>query len=148
MKTIFWKGGFVLITTFRISRHMVWSARSMLFAVVWLALSSCAGLSTGAAVSLPQTGKASFYANSFTNKRTASGELFRSEKLTAAHLKLPFGSKVKVTNLRNGKSIIVRINDRGPYIRGRIIDLSRSAFERIANPAHGVIQVRIDAAEQ
>ena len=148
MQTIFWKGGFASITIFRINPRIVLPVRSLFFVFIWLALSSCAGIANGGAVSLSQAGKASFYANSFINKRTASGEIFRPEKLTAAHVKLPFGTKVKVTNLRNGKSVMVRINDRGPYIRGRIIDLSRAAFERIANPAYGVIRVRIDVAGQ
>ncbi len=90
-----------------------------------------------------ETGKASYYANKYQHRQTASGELFDQNKRTAAHKKLPFGTKVIVTNSRNGKSVLVRINDRGPFIRGRIIDLSKSAFNTIANTRLGVIDVRI-----
>lgn len=89
-------------------------------------------------------GKASFYANKFQNRKTANGERFKQSALTAAHKKLPFGTKVKVTNTKNGKSVIVRINDRGPYVRGRVIDLSRSAFKKIGNTRAGVIKVKLE----
>ncbi len=91
-----------------------------------------------------ETGKASFYAAKFQSRKTASGERFDQSANTAAHKKLPFGTKVKVTNVKNGKSVIVRINDRGPFIRGRIIDLSRSAFSSIGNTSTGVINVKIE----
>ena len=89
-------------------------------------------------------GKASFYSNKFQNRKTANGERFKQSKLTAAHKKLPFGTRVKVTNIRNGKSVIVRINDRGPFIRGRVIDLSRAAFKKIGNTRSGVIRVKLE----
>ena len=72
-------------------------------------------------------GKASYYAGRFLGKKTASGELYHPDSLTAAHKTLPFGSKVKVTNMYNDISVIVKVNDRGPFIEGRIIDLSRNA---------------------
>ncbi|HCT76937.1 MAG TPA: septal ring lytic transglycosylase RlpA family lipoprotein [Micromonosporaceae bacterium] len=72
---------------------------------------------------------------------TANGETFNPEALTAAHKTLPFNSRVRVTNPANGKSVIVRINDRGPYISGRCIDLSRAAFREIANLSQGVLKV-------
>lgn len=78
-----------------------------------------------------EKGKASFYAHKFDGRKTASGEIFSNKKLTAAHLKLPFGTLVRVTNLKNQKSIIVRINDRGPYIKGRIIDLTKAAADSL-----------------
>jgi len=93
------------------------------------------------------TGKASFYAMRFQSRKTASGERFDQSANTAAHKKLPFGTKVKVTNVKNGKSVIVRINDRGPFVRGRIIDLSRSAFSRIGNTSAGVIDVKIKVVD-
>ncbi|HET8828031.1 MAG TPA: septal ring lytic transglycosylase RlpA family protein [Pelobium sp.] len=92
---------------------------------------------------ITQTGKASYYANKFNGRKTASGEIFRNSKLTAAHKTLPFGTKVKVTNLRNGKSVKVRINDRGPFVAGRIIDLSRKAANRIDMKNEGVGNVKI-----
>lgn len=101
-----------------------------------LSLFSCAPKIT-------QKGKASFYANKFNGRKTASGEKFRNSKLTAAHKTLPFGTKVKVINLRNGKSVKVRINDRGPFVGGRIIDLSRKAARRIDMEKEGVGNVAI-----
>ena len=92
---------------------------------------------------LTQTGKASYYANEFNGRRTASGEKFRNSKLTAAHKTLPFGTKVKVTNLRNGKSVKVIINDRGPFVAGRIIDLSKKAARKIGIDKEGVGNVQI-----
>ena len=73
---------------------------------------------------ISERGKASFYADKYHGRTTASGERFSQQAATAAHLKLPFGTRVNVTNIANNKSVVVRINDRGPYIRGRIIDLS------------------------
>ena len=75
-----------------------------------------------------ESGKASYYAKKFQSKKTASGELYDKAKMTAAHKKLPFGTIVKVTNKKNKKSVIVKINDRGPFVKGRIVDLSNSAF--------------------
>src|SRR3954471_20345474 len=74
-----------------------------------------------------QTGAASWYGPGFHGKRTANGETFNTSDLTAAHKTLPFGTKVRVTNERTGKSVVVRINDRGPYAHGRVIDLSKAA---------------------
>ncbi len=91
-----------------------------------------------------EVGKASFYANKFQGRKTASGEIFSQNTKTAAHRKLPFGTKVKVTNLKNGKTVVVTINDRGPFVKGRIIDLSRSAFKAISALDRGVIKVRIE----
>jgi rare lipoprotein A len=91
-----------------------------------------------------ESGKASFYAMKYQFRKTASGERFNQYSKTAAHKKLPFGTKVKVTNVKNGKSVVVKINDRGPFVKGRIIDLSRSAFSSIGNTASGVISVRIE----
>lgn len=90
-------------------------------------------------------GLASYYGPKFHGKCcTASGETVNMYSLTAAHRTLPFGSRVRVTNLRNRRSIIVRINDRGPYYGSRIIDLSKTAFDRIALKDKGVIKVRLD----
>lgn len=80
-------------------------------------------------------------------RQTASGERFNQFASTAAHKTLPFGTRVKVTNVSNGKSVVVKINDRGPFITGRIIDLSRSAFSSIANLNSGVIAVTVEVIE-
>ncbi|WP_413044049.1 septal ring lytic transglycosylase RlpA family protein [Pseudomonas sp. YJ42] len=93
------------------------------------------------------SGKASYYGSQHHNKLTASGERFDQGALTAAHRTLPFGTKVRVVNARNGKSVVVRINDRGPYVRGRVIDLSKAAFQRIASTRAGVIRVRLERAD-
>jgi len=90
------------------------------------------------------TGVASWYGPGFIGKKTASGEVFDGTRYTAAHQTLPLGSKAKVTNLSNGKSVEVVINDRGPYTGDRIIDLSPAAARAIEMIDHGVIQVRID----
>src|SRR5690606_36890069 len=92
-----------------------------------------------------ETGKASFYADRFQNRKTASGELYKIGRNTAAHRTLPFGSQVRVTNVRNGKSVVVRINDRGPFVRGRVIDLSRSAFASIGYSPAVLLNVRMEA---
>ncbi len=94
-----------------------------------------------------QTGLASYYSNRFHNRRTANGERYHKEKLTAAHRFLPFGTRVRVVNLKNQKSVVVRINDRGPFIRQRIIDLSRRAASRIGLTRRGVGQVRLEVVE-
>lgn len=94
-----------------------------------------------------QTGKASFYADKFEGRPTASGEIYKHNLPTAAHRKLPFGTKVKVTNLTNNKTEIVTINDRGPFIRGRIIDLSRSVAQSLNIIDSGVTDVRIEVLD-
>ncbi|MBB1306642.1 septal ring lytic transglycosylase RlpA family protein [Pseudoalteromonas sp. SR43-5] len=90
-----------------------------------------------------QVGKASFHADKYHGRTTANGERFSQQAATAAHLEFDFGTKVVVTNLANNKSVTVRINDRGPYVRGRIIDLSKSMFKKIADPKVGVIDVSV-----
>jgi rare lipoprotein A len=90
-----------------------------------------------------ETGIASYYARSFQHSKTASGEALNNNSMTAAHKTLPFGTEVKVTNIINGKSVTVRINDRGPFVKGRIIDLTRAAFSKIANLDKGVAKVEI-----
>lgn len=91
-----------------------------------------------------QIGIASWYGPGYEGNRTASGEVFKMKKLTAAHNDLPFDSKVRVTNLKNGKQVTVKINDRGPFIPGRIIDLSYGAAKKIDTVRDGVVKVRID----
>jgi len=91
-----------------------------------------------------QTGLASWYGPGFHGKRTASGEIFNMYELTAAHRTFPIGSYVMVTNLENGKSVLVRINDRGPFVKGRIIDLSYAAAKLIGLIGPGVAPVRVE----
>jgi rare lipoprotein A len=94
-----------------------------------------------------QTGKASFYADKFEGKMTASGEKYKHSKLTGAHKTLPFGTKVRVTNLGNNEMVDVVINDRGPYVDGRVIDLSKSAAEKLGYLNKGLAEVRIEVVD-
>ena len=91
-----------------------------------------------------ETGYASWYGARFQGRPTANGETFDTNQLTAAHKTLPFDSIVRVTNLENDRSVVVRINDRGPFVEDRIIDLSRAAADAIGLTAAGVGMVRID----
>ncbi|MCL4235311.1 MAG: septal ring lytic transglycosylase RlpA family protein [Deltaproteobacteria bacterium] len=91
-----------------------------------------------------QSGTACWYGGEFHGRRTASGEIFDENKLTAAHPSLPFGTIVRVTNTANDRSVLVRINDRGPWKRGRIIDLSRAAADQIGMIQTGLAEVEIE----
>lgn len=91
-----------------------------------------------------ETGLASWYGPGFHGKLTASGDVFNQERLTAAHRTLPWGSRVKVTNLANGKSVVVEINDRGPAVKGRIIDVSRAAARALNMVESGITRVRLE----
>lgn len=88
-----------------------------------------------------QSGKASWYGPGFHGRRTASGERFNQNAMTAAHKSLPFGSRVRVVNQQTGQSVVVRINDRGPFVRGRIIDLSRASAQAIGISGHATVKL-------
>jgi rare lipoprotein A len=103
-----------------------------------LALASGLMLAASALPASAECGRASWYA---LNSRTASGERMNPSALTAAHRSLPFGTKVKVTNQRNGRTVVVRINDRGPFVRGRVLDLSRAAAQQLGFVSSGQISV-------
>lgn len=94
-----------------------------------------------------QTGKASFYADRFEGQPTASGEKYRHNKLTGAHKTLPFGTRVRVTNLANNQSVEVVINDRGPWVEGRIIDVSRAAAEELGFINQGLADVQLEVVD-
>lgn len=109
------------------------------FAAVTLTLSLTAGSTLAA-----ERGTASVYADRFDGSRTASGEVFRQTKATAAHRKLPFGSVLKVTNLKNGRSVLVTVNDRGPHgNHKRVIDLSKAAAKQLALSGTAPVQVEL-----
>jgi rare lipoprotein A len=91
-----------------------------------------------------QRGMASYYGSEFEGRRTASGDRYRGAQLTAAHRTLPFGTRVRVTNLANGKSVEVVINDRGPHVKGRIVDLSKRAAREIDMVRAGLARVRLE----
>jgi rare lipoprotein A len=97
--------------------------------------------------STPENGVASYYGTKYHGRQTASGEVFNMNELTAAHPKLKFGTKVKVTHLANNRSVTVRINDRGPFVKGRVIDLSQAAAEELQMVHAGLAQVKIEIAE-
>jgi len=111
------------------------------------ALVGCSS-SKGAFTSYDKSAKASYYADKFNGKKTASGEKFSNNKLTAAHRKLPFGTKIKVTNLSNNKSVVVTVNDRGPFSGGFDIDLSKKAYMQIVDKkSRGEMKVSIEVAK-
>lgn len=94
-----------------------------------------------------KTSFVSYYHDKFNGRKTASGEKFDNSKLTAANMKLPFGTKVKLTNLKNGESVIVRINDRGPFHSSRAFDISKAAFDELGDIDHGVIPVEYEVVD-
>ncbi len=124
-----------------------------------LGISACTGSSprftasravrveTGGSYSAREEGLASYYADEFHGRKTSNGEIFDMNKLTAAHKSLPFNSVVKVTNLDNGMSVIVRVNDRGPFVEGRIIDLSLAGAKTIGMIGTGTARVSLEVIE-
>lgn len=127
----------------------MWRRISRLVAVVsWtlavVALAGCAtdGGATSAGATL-ERGQASYYHDRYQGQRTASGEPYNAQALTAAHRRLPFDTRVRVTNLENGRQVTVRINDRGPFTEGRVIDLSRRAAKRLGMIKAGTAPVRV-----
>ena len=119
---------------------------------VWLAIALAVAACGGqpekkpkrVAVAGVQMGKASWYGGKWHGGPTASGERYNKRSMTAAHRSLPFGTRVRVTNLRNGKSVVVRINNRGPYTKGRIIDMSEAAAEKLGMIKAGVVPVKVE----
>jgi rare lipoprotein A len=112
-----------------------------------LVLVGCSSTPRSSGSGHSDAGQASYYGNEFHGRKTANGERFDQGQLTAAHRTLPFGTRVKVTNTQNGKTVVVRVNDRGPFVKGRIIDLSSSAFKSIASLNAGVVPVRIQVLD-
>lgn len=103
--------------------------------------------SNGSGAGYSAEGKASYYGKRHHGNKTASGERFDQNAMTAAHRSLPFGTQVRVTNLDNDRSVVVRINDRGPYGRGRIIDVSQRAAEQLDMLRSGVAPVRVQSLD-
>lgn len=115
------------------------------FLCLSLLLVSChRKLFPGSGEIVTETGIASYYADKFEGRSTSNGEIFDQSKLTAAHKKIAIGTVVRVTNLTNHKSVMVRINDRGPFIAGRIIDLSKAAASEIDMIQAGILKVKIE----
>ncbi len=116
-------------------------------AVAAIVLGGCtigAGIESPAAASdYDRTGKASWYGKRYHGRTTASGAPYNMNAMTAAHRSLPFGTRVRVTNLANRRSVVLNINDRGPFVGGRIIDVSRGAAEALDMVRSGVVRVRV-----
>jgi rare lipoprotein A len=102
-------------------------------------LSACGGSKNA----FTQSGQGSYYADKFNGRKTASGDIYRSGKMTAAHNTLPFGTRIKVTNVKNGKSVKVTVNDRGPHVKGRIVDVSGKAANKLDLVQAGVVPVQL-----
>jgi rare lipoprotein A len=125
--------------------------QSLIIFLISAAILACSSApakkNAGEWIGYTEEGKASFYADKHESKKTASGALYNHGLKTAAHRTLPFGSRINVTNINNGKSVIVVVNDRGPFVHGRIVDLSKSAFSSIGNTSLGLIDVQIEVIE-
>ncbi len=122
-------------------------AKNFFLLLSLLFLCSCAKVAVsppGQLTGKAEFGQASYYAMKYQFRKTASGERLNQYSLTAAHRTLPFGTRVKVTNVKNNRSVKVRINDRGPFVKGRVIDLTRSAFSSIGNLKSGLINVKVE----
>lgn len=123
----------------------------LFFLVIVTGCGASAGVTSsstgGSERSYTAKGQASYYADSLQGRKTASGEPYDKHKLTAAHRKLAFGTKLRVTNLANGKTVTVRVNDRGPFTEGRILDVSRKAAESLDFVRQGHTDVRIQVID-
>lgn len=102
---------------------------------------------TGNTLDAKKTSYASYYHDKFNGRKTASGEIFSNSKFTAANRTLPFGTNIRVTNLNNGKQVIVKINDRGPFHASRALDISKAAFDEIGDISHGTIPVEYEIVD-
>ncbi len=122
------------------------STRSFLLMAAVLAAGGCAGgaATSTEAVTSEQVGTASYYAHELHGGATASGEIYDEDELTGAHRELPFGTRVRVTNLENDNSVLLRINDRGPFVEGRIIDVSFEAARQLNFIEQGLTTVRVE----
>jgi rare lipoprotein A len=118
--------------------------RRLAVAIAFVVLIASPALARNAAT--PEAGIASMYASKFVGRHTASGEILDRNRFTAAHRNLPFGTKLMVTNQRNGRSILVTVNDRGPHRKGRIIDLSPAAARELHMESSGLVPVLIQLA--
>ncbi|NDK54933.1 septal ring lytic transglycosylase RlpA family protein [Pontibacter fetidus] len=116
----------------------------LLVLAISLSLVSCAGSKANfGQKGYTEEGKASYYSRKLQGRKMANGEPYKRHKLTAAHKKLPMGTKVKVTNLANNRSVKVKITDRGPFVRGRIVDLSEAAAKKLGYIDNGVAPVKM-----
>lgn len=117
------------------------SYRLLFLVLLSITLYSCSA-NRGNTNSSYQSTTVSYYANKFNGKKTASGEVYRHSKMTAAHKTLSFGTEVEIINIENSKKVIVTVNDRGPLKAGRALDLSQGAFKKIGNLNDGILKVK------
>lgn len=115
-----------------------------MFLVFFMYSCCCLGGASGSAAIY---GLASYYGDEFHGRKTASGEIYNKWDLTCAHKKFKFGTRLKVTNMKNKKSVIVRVNDRGPFVKKRILDLSYAAARNIDMLSDGVVKVKIEVLD-
>ena len=125
-----------------------WAALAVVFALAPILATDDSAQAEHAKIIYAQKGKASWYGPGFHGRKTASGERFNQHALTAAHRRLPLGTRATVVNMANGKSIEVEINDRGPYVPGRILDVSKEVAERLGMRKAGTAPVRLIVTEQ
>ncbi|MDX2472576.1 MAG: septal ring lytic transglycosylase RlpA family protein [Candidatus Krumholzibacteria bacterium] len=122
--------------------------RTMILLISLTVLAACAGSTRDPAevggVTSQETGLASYYGHQYHGRTTANGETYDENAMTAAHRTLPFGTRVRVTNLENGKEVLLRINDRGPFVEGRIIDVSWRAAQDLDFVQEGVVKARVE----
>ena len=112
---------------------------SLSISLLLMLLTACGGSKSA----FTQSGQGSYYADKFAGRATASGVTYRPGRLTAAHNTLPFGTRIKVTNVRNGRSVKVVVNDRGPHVKGRIVDVSKRAARKLGLLEAGVVPVQL-----
>ncbi|WP_242583083.1 septal ring lytic transglycosylase RlpA family protein [Hymenobacter telluris] len=128
------------------ARRLLFSPSFMVGAL--LGLASLLGACSGGKSAFTQSGQGSYYADKFEGRKTASGTRYRANKLTAAHNTLPFGTVIRVTNQRTHRSVKVKVTDRGPHAKGRIVDLSRKAARRIGMVDTGVAPVQLKVVKK
>lgn len=129
-------------------RYVISSLKILSLSAICLLLGSTTEAGNKPPVCASTTGTASYYAGPFIGRKTASGEVFTAKGMTAAHKTLPFGTRLKLTNLKNGRSIQVVVNDRGPYVKGRLLDLSAAAAHRLGFIDDGLAQVKVESCAQ
>jgi rare lipoprotein A len=125
------------------SQHRKPTMTKRLFIPITMLSLACIFSCAPEAFALSQTGVASYYGPGLHGRKTASGERFNQNAMTAAHRSAPFGSMLKVTNIANGRSVLVRVNDRGPFVRGRVVDVSTVAARQLGMTGRGLAKVRV-----
>lgn len=125
----------------RCEKTIIMTVRKILFGLI---LCSFAFIGTENASAQTMRGKASYYAGKFHGRRTSSGEIFHKDSMTCAHRTLPFGTMLRVRNVSNGREVVVRVTDRGPFAAGRIVDLSLGAARRLGMVSAGVTGVEVE----